>query len=296
MSFKSRVRNLHLISDFTREIMREYQRSKVPENTCQSEPCLLKWKLNKSLEEHALNAYPKLLRAFERMNIVFYQQRKLNRSNIKKLGVSPDALCQVSLQLAYFRLHGKLACSYESASLRQFLDGRVDVIRSTSSSIMQLCQSFFKTKCSTQENEDINSARLLKRALDDQTSQIRKVTNGEGIDNYMLALKQLSLESFSSNDKSSLVFATSNEFNKCFHFDLSTSQVTTSIDNSFMFYGPVVDNGYGVCYNIQAASITYVISAMINGPANAGIFKEILETILLRINELLQKYKDESIA
>ncbi|KAI0978152.1 hypothetical protein GJ496_007539 [Pomphorhynchus laevis] len=255
MSFKSRVRNLHLISDFTREIMREYQRSKVPENTCQSEPCLLKWKLNKSLEEHALNAYPKLL-----------------------------------------RLHGKLACSYESASLRQFLDGRVDVIRSTSSSIMQLCQSFFKTKCSTQENEDINSARLLKRALDDQTSQIRKVTNGEGIDNYMLALKQLSLESFSSNDKSSLVFATSNEFNKCFHFDLSTSQVTTSIDNSFMFYGPVVDNGYGVCYNIQAASITYVISAMINGPANAGIFKEILETILLRINELLQKYKDESIA
>lgn len=51
---------------------------------------------------------------------------------IKSCKVSPDVYIQLALQLAYYKLYGKLTATYESASTRRFLLGRVDCIRSAS--------------------------------------------------------------------------------------------------------------------------------------------------------------------
>lgn len=63
---------------------------------------------------------------------------------IKKVAkVSPDAYVQMSLQAAYFKLHGKFAPVYETASTRQFKHGRTETCRSLSSEQVAFVKGFF---------------------------------------------------------------------------------------------------------------------------------------------------------
>lgn len=45
------------------------------------------------------------------------------RKDLKKLNVSPDAICQLAFQMAQWRLHGKFVGSYESCSTAAFRYG-----------------------------------------------------------------------------------------------------------------------------------------------------------------------------
>uniref|UniRef100_A0A183ESB1 Carn_acyltransf domain-containing protein n=1 Tax=Gongylonema pulchrum TaxID=637853 RepID=A0A183ESB1_9BILA len=48
---------------------------------------------------------------------------------IKRHGISPDSFIQIGLQIAYYRIYGKHACTYETATLRKFSGGRTETIR-----------------------------------------------------------------------------------------------------------------------------------------------------------------------
>ena len=45
------------------------------------------------------------------------------KNALKSIQVNPDTFVQVAIQLAYIRLHGKPAPTYETASTRQYLQG-----------------------------------------------------------------------------------------------------------------------------------------------------------------------------
>jgi carnitine O-octanoyltransferase len=51
---------------------------------------------------------------------------------MKKQKVHPDCFVQMALQLAYFKIHGKLAPTYETATMRVFYHGRTETVRSCS--------------------------------------------------------------------------------------------------------------------------------------------------------------------
>lgn len=62
---------------------------------------------------------------------------------IKKVAkLPPDAFYQMTIQLAYHRIHGKVAPTYETASTRQFLHGRTDTIRTCSVQSKRLCEEW----------------------------------------------------------------------------------------------------------------------------------------------------------
>ena len=56
--------------------------------------------------------------------------------------VSPDAFVQICLQLTYFRIHRKLAPTYETASVRKYLHGRTEACRSLSVEMADFVTSF----------------------------------------------------------------------------------------------------------------------------------------------------------
>jgi carnitine O-acetyltransferase len=56
----------------------------------------------------------------------------LGSDAIKKLGVAPDAFCQLAMQVAFCRMHGRVAATYEACATRRFLHGRTETIRSCS--------------------------------------------------------------------------------------------------------------------------------------------------------------------
>lgn len=63
--------------------------------------------------------------------------------------------------------------------------------------------------------------------------------------------------------------------------------------DTFMCYGPVVPDGYGVCYNPRPNNIIVCISAFKANPeTQADYFANTLEGSLLQMQELCNKTKD----
>lgn len=65
---------------------------------------------------------------------------------MKSCKVSPDVFVQLALQLAHYRIHGKLTSTYESASVRRFRRGRVDCIRAASPEALAWVQAMAQPK------------------------------------------------------------------------------------------------------------------------------------------------------
>ena len=64
----------------------------------------------------------------------------LGRIQMKALGLNPDSICQISLQLAYYRIYGVLPVLWQSYGMRHYRYGRIEVIRSTSEFSTKLIQ------------------------------------------------------------------------------------------------------------------------------------------------------------
>uniref|UniRef100_A0A914RJC1 Choline O-acetyltransferase n=1 Tax=Parascaris equorum TaxID=6256 RepID=A0A914RJC1_PAREQ len=171
----------------------------------------------------------------------------------------PDGFVQLSMQLAYYRLHGRLVSTYESASIRRFFHGRVDNIRAaTPESLLWALKK-----------------KLFEEAAKKQALITLENITGFGIDNHLCALNVLATEQVERGKLSCLpeIF-TDPIWTETMRFPLSTSQVTTSWKNTYLCYGPVVRDGYGCSYNIQANSIIFAPSALKSCPTtNVDKFK-----------------------
>uniref|UniRef100_A0A673ITT2 Carnitine O-acetyltransferase-like n=1 Tax=Sinocyclocheilus rhinocerous TaxID=307959 RepID=A0A673ITT2_9TELE len=177
----------------------------------------------------------------------------------KSQKMSPDAFIQVALQLAYYRFYKRCCPTYESASLRMFRLGRTDTIRSTS----------------------IDSAKFVK-AMDDPT---KHAIRGQAIDRHLLGLKLQAIEDLAALPE---IFMDTS-YAVALHFNLSTSQVPAKTD-CVMCFGPVVPDGYGVCYNPMDAHINFSVSAFNScQDTNAARLAQALEDALLDMKTLLEQ-------
>ncbi|XP_023716544.1 choline O-acetyltransferase isoform X2 [Cryptotermes secundus] len=232
----------------------------------------LEWAINQETQRCIQDAIQNLDVMVEDLDFYVYRFPGYGKEFIKSIKCSPDAYIQLSLQLAYFRLYHKLVATYESASTRRFLLGRVDCIRSAHNEALQWVTAMCQNESGPKESdtEDIQSGKRVTFSLFDveQTLQLfdaamKKQTEimvenilGQGIDIHLLGLRELAkdlgepLPDIFQDE----VYKTAN------HFALSTSQVPTSSD-SFMGYGPVVPDGYGASYNPHSDTIVFCLSA-----------------------------------
>ncbi|KAG1659940.1 Choline O-acetyltransferase [Nymphon striatum] len=136
-----------------------------------------------------------------------------------------------------------------------------------------------------EEDEIEDKIALFKKAMDKQTTQMKKVISGHGIDNHLLALSQLAtLEGIPIPD-----LFTDSTYKTFLNFRLSTSQVTATV-LPVLGYGPVVPDGYGAAYNIQPEHIIFNISAFNDDiDTRADFFASSLESSLLQMRELLTR-------
>ncbi|KAL8186853.1 UNVERIFIED_CONTAM: hypothetical protein K2H54_016754 [Gekko kuhli] len=187
------------------------------------------------------------------LDFVVYKFEHYGKEFIKKQKMSPDAYIQVALQLAFYRLHGRLVPTYESASIRRFEEGRVDNIRSATPEALAFAQGMTDKTSSLQDPEKM---RRFKDAVTAQTNYTILAITGMAIDNHLLGLREMAREHFKELPDifTDETYLTSNRF------ILSTSQVPTTME-MFCCYGPVIPNGYGACYNPQPEHILFCISS-----------------------------------
>uniref|UniRef100_A0AAR2K351 Choline/carnitine acyltransferase domain-containing protein n=1 Tax=Pygocentrus nattereri TaxID=42514 RepID=A0AAR2K351_PYGNA len=198
----------------------------------------------------------------------------------KSYKMSPDAFIQVALQLAYYRTYKRCCATYESASLRMFKLGRTDTIRSATSD----SANFVKTM-DDPVKQNTEKVALLEKAVKAHRAYTDMAIRGQAIDRHLLGLKLQAIEDLSAlpdifMDTS---FAVAN------HYNLSTSQVPAKTD-CVMCFGPVVPDGYGVCYNPMEEHINFAVSAFNScADTNAARMVQALEDALVDMKTLLDQ-------
>uniref|UniRef100_A0A673IPU4 Carnitine O-acetyltransferase-like n=1 Tax=Sinocyclocheilus rhinocerous TaxID=307959 RepID=A0A673IPU4_9TELE len=192
----------------------------------------------------------------------------------KSQKMSPDAFIQVALQLAYYRFYKRCCPTYESASLRMFRLGRTDTIRSTS------------IDSNTEKVALLDKAvKYVYQSLLVCTKYIPQAIRGQAIDRHLLGLKLQAIEDLAALPE---IFMDTS-YAVALHFNLSTSQVPAKTD-CVMCFGPVVPDGYGVCYNPMDAHINFSVSAFNScQDTNAARLAQALEDALLDMKTLLEQ-------
>ncbi|XP_012627644.1 carnitine O-acetyltransferase isoform X2 [Microcebus murinus] len=193
--------------------------------------------------------------------------------------LSPDAFIQMALQLAYYRIYKQACATYESASLRMFHLGRTDTIRSASIDSLAFVKAMDDSNVTEHEKVE-----LLRKAVQAHRAYTDRAIRGEGFDRHLLGLKLQAIEDLVSMPD---IFMDTS-YAIAMHFHLSTSQVPAKTD-CVMFFGPVVPDGYGVCYNPMEAHINFSLSAYNScAETNAARLAHYLEKALLDMRTLLQ--------
>jgi carnitine O-acetyltransferase len=108
---------------------------------------------------------------------------KFGMERIKKMGMSPDAFVQMSFQLTYYSLYGKVECTYEPAMTKKFLHGRTEAIRTVSEESNE-----FVTKFLQKDIDSKTKIELLKNACKKHSERTRECSNGLGQDRHLYAL------------------------------------------------------------------------------------------------------------
>ncbi|XP_053477302.1 choline O-acetyltransferase [Ictalurus furcatus] len=225
-------------------------------------PRRLHWKFSSEIKKFLSSSADKLQWLVKNLDMNVHKFSSYGKEFIKKHKMSPDAYIQVALQLAFYRCHGRLVPTYESASIRRFQQGRVDNIRSSTAEALEFVKAMTDKKLSLMDAEKMEK---LYDAIKAQTNYTILAITGMAIDNHLLGLREISKEL--NLEKPEIfkdeTYITSNQF------ILSTSQVPTTVE-MFCCYGPVVPNGYGACYNPQSDHIIFCVSSFRDSPETSS--------------------------
>ncbi|XP_072015159.1 carnitine O-acetyltransferase-like isoform X2 [Amphiura filiformis] len=197
----------------------------------------------------------------------------------KSQKLSPDAFIQIAIQLTYYKIYGRSAATYESASLRKYQYGRTDTIRSASIASNAFCKAMEESGTKPSEK-----AMLFRKAILSHKEYTNLAINGDGIDRHLLGLKLIAIEQ--GENVPDLFMDTA--YTQSSHFNVSTSQVPAKHD-LVMCFGPVVPDGYGICYNPRQNHLNFAVSAFNTSPeTDSDVFAKRLSESLLEIRDVLE--------
>ncbi|XP_062525211.1 choline O-acetyltransferase [Bombyx mori] len=270
-------------------------------------PQSMRWKITPDVHRSIDQAARELDRAISDLDFKVYTYRGYGREFMKSCRTSPDVYIQLALQYAYYKMYGYLVSTYESASLRRFRHGRVDNIRSAHSA----ADAWAAAMCAA-ETPPLNDSsddgqkkvsfnlygvgceqkklELFEEAARKQTSIMEANILGKGIDNHLLGLREAARETLGELPQ---IF-TDETYKQMMQFKLSTSQVATTTEGTFMGYGAVVPDGYGCSYNPKKDCVIFCISSFSSSSVtNTEAFRQSLEEALDSMKLMFQAKVEE---
>eukprot|EP01082_Thalassiosira_pseudonana_P009785 g8710.t1 g8710 contig33:39417-42177(-) len=144
--------------------------------------------------------------------------------------MSPDSYVQLSMQLAYYRLYGKIVSQYEPVLTKAFYHGRTEAMRTATEKAALFCKKWLDPSATNEEKLE-----ALRVATQYHSAGIKLASTGQGIERHLFALKCIA-------DKNGI--PTPDFFSlKLFGF------------------GPVVQDGFGIGYIIRDSGLQYSISS-----------------------------------
>ncbi|CAM9324436.1 peroxisomal carnitine O-octanoyltransferase isoform X1 [Lampetra fluviatilis] len=181
---------------------------------------------------------------------------------IKQRGLHPDTYVQLALQLAYYRLHGRPGCCYETASTRKFYHGRTETMRPCTPEAVAWCRAMQEPSMPTGRRLE-----LMLEAFDKHNRLMKECENNKGCDRHLLGLLLL------AEDEGLPVpeLFRDPSFTKSGgggNFVLSTSLV--GYTNTLGAVAPMVPHGYGFFYRIRDDRLVVSVTAWRSCPQTDG--------------------------
>ncbi|KAL1702476.1 acyltransferase ChoActase/COT/CPT [Schizophyllum commune] len=173
------------------------------------------------------------------------------KNAIKKYKASPDAWAQLVKQLAFQKMYGRPAVTYESAQTRKYQLGRTEVIRSASNESKAWTEAMADPK-----RTDVERAKLFRAAVARHLQYAAWAADGQGVDRHLFGLKKVLKE---GEDLPEIYKDPA--FARTSHWELSTSQLSSPYFEGWG-YGEVVPDGYGLSYAIGDDYIRWTITSL----------------------------------
>jgi carnitine O-palmitoyltransferase 1, liver isoform len=221
---------------------------------------------------------------------------------IKKNCLSPDAFIQMAYQLAYYKVHGTMALTYEACMTRMFRNGRTETVRVLSAESVDFVKSMLAGNTAGNNrpnNEDISNAtklELLQKACAKHQNSYIDAMCGRGVERHIFAMYVVSM----SMDAESEFLQNALKI----PWRMSTSQqpqrqtkiwniVPKEIDDICISpgggFGPVTDDGYGISYMFAGEDkIFFHVSSKRSSPmSDSEKFLNVLNRVLKEMKDLL---------
>uniref|UniRef100_A0A8B9L9K5 Carnitine O-acetyltransferase b n=1 Tax=Astyanax mexicanus TaxID=7994 RepID=A0A8B9L9K5_ASTMX len=200
------------------------------------------------------------------LDITCFNFQRFGKEFPKKLRFSPNSFIQMAIQLAYYRSNSsarkkkKKNLSGQNALATPPISFTHNIIKSDTVIIL-------------------NKIKLLVFCKADILA-----LHGQGIDRHLLGLKLQAIEEGLSIPRMFMDTA----YGLATHWKLRTGQVPTNTD-SVMCFGPLVPDGYAVCYNPQPDHVHFSVTAFnCCEDTNAEKLAVTLESTLQDLQDLLQ--------
>jgi carnitine O-acetyltransferase len=236
----------------------------------------MQWKLTPEIEQAIETACQNFDRTAADFDLKVLPFDSYGKGFVKKSRLPPDAFIQMALQLAYFKMHGRPALTYETAQTRVFFRGNTEAIRSCSPESMEFVTAMEQPAFSPQTKFD-----FIRKAVDAHAQQTREAMAGKGVDRHLLGLRTLASEN--EGELPGLFRDKGYQLG----WQLSTSQTPMRNISVIVGFAPAADDGYAVSYLVKEDSLYFnIVSKKSCSETDSASFAECLEESLLEMHNI----------
>ncbi|XP_038615450.1 carnitine O-palmitoyltransferase 2, mitochondrial-like [Tachyglossus aculeatus] len=171
---------------------------------------------------------------------------------LKNQGVSPDAVIQLSLQMAFLGQYNATVPTTESCSIAAFKHGRTETLHVASVHTKRCAEAFIRQPFEHSVGEFQNMIADCSRH---HVKLIREATAGHGFDGHLRALHHL------ATTKGDWLpdFFFDSAYNHLNHSILATSLLASPSLKAGVF-PPAVSSGFGIAYSVEPKALQFNIS------------------------------------
>ncbi|XP_078615782.1 peroxisomal carnitine O-octanoyltransferase-like isoform X2 [Branchiostoma floridae x Branchiostoma japonicum] len=148
------------------------------------EPEELSFTLDDEIRDAIIHTEETFIKQASDLELICSSFTDCGKKFIRSFRLHPDAYMQAALQLAYFRLHGKPAPTYESATLRRYYHGRLETVRSCTMEVVSWCKAMMDNTVPIKEKKELMMAALKKHV-----QLMEEAKNMLGCDRHLFGLQ-----------------------------------------------------------------------------------------------------------
>lgn len=217
-------------------------------------PKKLAWELWPALSMAIETASVDLTQLISDVSVRVFKFKHFGKSFIKNYKMHPDFFVQMAIQLAYHRLHGEPACTYETGHTRAFYHGRTETIRACSSESVAFCEAMAERGASAEARY-----AALRAAIKAHGEYATLALSGRACDRHLLGLYIAAVMSGMTPRPAIFTDTAYKKSGGGGNFLISTSNV--GYTPLFGGFAPMHKEGYGACYSILDSRINISTSS-----------------------------------